>query len=180
MKYGKAVAKKVIGISKQDFNAIMDAMITFARDNNLRLNYEPHDETYIERDNDGYRHEFRFEPMQWIDNATVNQFQDVVTSMGLIHKTKIKTLRINTPNIPDITIMLSHNHELTEDTNEWVDQYQFYVSTSALQEREYRHKYWECFSGYNSFDYDTDVEEIINSIKSSLQYIVDAYRPLFV
>ena len=27
MKYGKAVAKKVIGISKQDFNAIMDAMI---------------------------------------------------------------------------------------------------------------------------------------------------------
>lgn len=170
MKYGTAVAKKAIGITKQDFNAVMDAMITFARDNNLRLNYEPHDETYIERDNDGYRHEFRFEPMQWIDNATVNL-------LGNTHKTK--TLRINTPNIPDIIVMLSHNHELTEDTNEWVDQYQFYVSTSALQEREYRHKYWECFSDYNSFDYDTDVEEIINSIKASLQYIVDAYRPLF-
>lgn len=170
MKYGTAVAKKVIGISKQDFSAIMDAMIMFARDNNLRLNYEPHDETYIERDNDGYRHEFRFEPMQWVDNATVKLF-------GNAHKTK--TLRINFPNNPHIIVMLSHNHELTEDTNEWVDQYQFYVSTSALQEREYRHKYWECFSGYNSFDYDTDVEEIINSIKSSLQYIVDAYRPLF-
>lgn len=169
MKYGTAVAKKVIGISKQDFSAIMDAMITFARDNNLRLNYEPHDETYIERDNDGYRHEFKFEPMQWVDNATVK----------LLTAHQTKTLRINFPNNPDIIVMLSHNHELTEDTNEWVDQYQFYVSTSALQEREYRHKYWECFSGYNSFDYDTDVEEIINSIKASLQYIVDAYRPLF-
>lgn len=178
MKYGKAVAKKVIGISKQDFNTIMDAMIAFAHANNLRMNYEPHDETYIERDKDGYRHEFRFEPMQWIDNATVNLVCDVASLMGVAHKTK--TLRINSPNIPDIIVMLSHNHELTEDTNEWVDQYQFYVSTSALQEREYRHKYWECFSGYNSFDYDTDVEEIINSIKSSLQYIVDAYRPLFV
>lgn len=170
MKYGTAVAKKTIGITKQDFNAVMDAMITFARDNNLRLNYEPHDETYIERDNDGYRHEFRFEPMQWIDNATVNL-------LGNAHKTK--TLRINSPNHPNIIVMLSHNRELTEDTNEWVEQYQFYVSTLALREREYRHKYWECFSGYKSFDYDTDVEEIINSIKSSLQYIVDAYRPLF-
>ena len=171
MKYGKAVSKKVIGISNQDFNAIMDEMISFARTNNLRMNYEPHDETYIERDKDGYRHEFKFEPMQWVDNATVNLLSDT-------HKTK--TLRINFPNHPIIIVMLSHNHELTEDTNEWVDQYQFYVSTSALQEREYRHKYWECFSGYKSFDYDTDVEEIINSIKSSLQYIVDAYRPLFV
>ena len=178
MKYGKAVAKKVIGISKQDFNAIMDAMITFARDNNLRLNYEPHDETYIERDNDGYRHEFRFEPMQWVDNATVNLSYDVAALMGIAHKTK--TLLINTPNIPNIIVMLTHNHERIEGTNEWVDQYQFYVSTSALQEREYKHKYWECFSGYNSFDYDTDIEEIIKSIKASLQYIVDAYRPLFV
>lgn len=168
MKYGKAVAKKVIGISKQDFNTIMDAMIAFARANKLRMNYEPHDETYIEHDNDGYLHEFRFEPMQWIDNATANL-------LGNTHK----TLRINSPNIPDIIVMLSHKHELTEDTNEWVDQYQFYVSTSALQEREYRCKHWECFSGYNSFDYDTDIEEIISSIKSSLRYIVDAYLPLF-
>ena len=171
MKYEKSVAKKVIGISKQDFNAIMDAMIAFARANNLRMHYEPHDETYIERDNDGYRHEFRFEPVQWVDNATVNL-------IGNTHKTK--TLCIYSPNNPNIIVMLSHNHELTEDTNEWVDQYQFYVSTSALLEREYLHKYWDCFSGYNCFDYDTDVEEIINSIKSSLQYIVDAYRPLFV
>ena len=178
MKYGKAVAKKVIGISKQDFNAIMDAMIAFARTNNLRMNYEPHDETYIERDNDGYRHEFRFEPMQWVDNATVNLFCDVAALMGVAHKTK--TLRINFPNNPYIIVMLTHNHERIEGTNEWVDQYQFYVSTSALQEREYKHKYWECFNGYNSFDYDTDIEEIINSIKASLQYIVDAYRPLFV
>lgn len=171
MKYGKAVAKKTIGISKQDFSTIMDVMTAFARTNNLRMNYEPHDETYIEREKDGYIHEFRFEPMQWIDNAIVNLF-------GNTHKTK--TLRINSPNIPNIIITLSHNHELTEDTNEWVDQYQFFVSTSALHEREYRHKNWECFSGYKSFDYDTDVEEIVNSIKSSLQYIVDAYRPLFV
>jgi hypothetical protein len=169
MKYGKAVAKKVIGISRQDFNAIMDAMIAFARINNLRMNYEPHDETYIERDKDGYRHEFKFEPIQWND-GTVNL-------MAVSHKTK--TLRINSPNIPAIVVMLSHNKELTEDTNEWVEQYQFYVSTTALQEREYRCRNWECFSGYNSFDYDTDVEEIIKSIKSSLQYIVDAYRPLF-
>ena len=171
MKYGTAVCKKVIGISKQDFNAVMDAMVAFARANNLRMNYEPHNETCIEHDKDGYRHEFRFEPMQWNDNATVNL-------LGNTHKTK--TLRINSPNHPNIIVMLSHEHGLTEDTNEWVDQYQFYVSTLSLREREYRHKYWECFSGYNSFDYDTDVEEIINSIKSSLQYIVDAYCPLFV
>lgn len=170
MKYGTAVCKKVIGISKQDFNAVMDAMIAFARENNLRMNYEPHDETYIERDKDGYRHEFKFEPVQWNDG--------VVNLIGVSHKTK--SLRINSPNIPDIIVMLSHNKELTEDTNEWVEQYQFYVSTTALQEREYRRRYWECFSGYNSFDYDTDIEEIINSIKTSLKYIVDAYRPLFV
>ena len=170
MKYGTAVVKKVIGISKQDFNAVMDAMIAFARINNLRMNYEPHDETYIERDKDGYRHEFKFEPIQWND-GTANL-------MAVSHKTK--SLRINSPNIPAIVVMLSHNKELTEDTNEWVEQYQFYVSTTALQEREYRRRHWECFSGYNSFDYDTDVEEIINSIKASLQYIVDAYCPLFV
>lgn len=178
MKYGKAVAKKVIGISKQDFSTIMDAMIVFARNNNLRMNYEPHDETYIEHDKDGYRHEFRFEPMQWVDNATVNLSYDVASLMGVAHK--VKTLRINFPNRPDIVVMLSHNHERIEGTNEWVEQYQFHVSTSALQEREYRCKHWESFSGYNSFDYDTDVEEIISSVKSSLQYIVDAYRPLFV
>lgn len=170
MKYGTAVAKKAIGISKQDFSAVMDAMIAFARINNLRMNYEPHDETYIERDKDGYRHEFKFEPIQWND-GTANL-------IGVSHKTK--SLRINSPNIPAIVVMLSHNKELTEDTNEWVEQYQFYVSTTALQEREYRRRSWECFSGYKSFDYDTDIEVIINSIKTSLQYIVDAYRPLFV
>jgi hypothetical protein len=109
--------------------------------------------------------------MQWIDNATAKLFCNM---------SKIKNLRINFPNIPAIVVTLSHNKELTEDTNEWVDQYQFYVSTTALQERDYHCRNWECFSGYNSFDYDTDVEEIINSIKASLQYIVDAYRPLFV
>lgn len=170
MKYGKAVAKKVIGIDKCDYDIIMSHMMAFAQENNLRMYYEPHDETYIERDKDGYRHEFRFEPMQWVDNATVNLLR-----YGL----KTKTLRINSPNRPDIIVMLTHNHERIEGTNEWVNQYQFYVSTSALQEREYRCKHWECFSGYNCFDYDTDVEEIVSSVKSSLQYIVDAYRPLF-
>ena len=170
MKYGKAVAKKTIGISKQDFNTIMDAMIAFARANNLRMNYEPHVETYIERDNDGYEHEFRFEPMRWMYNVTANLLR-----CG----NKTKTLRILPPSVPAITIILTNNHERIEGTNEWVDQYQFHVSTSALQEREYRCKHWESFSGYNSFDYDTDLEEIISSIKSSLRYIVDAYLPLF-
>lgn len=170
MKYGKAVRKKVIGINKCDYDIIMSHMIAFAQENNLRMNYEPHDEMCIERDNDGYCHEFRFEPMRWIDNTEVNLLR-----CG----NKTKTLRILPPNIPTIAIMLTNNHERIEGTNEWVDQYQFFAYTSALQEREYRCKHWESFSGYNSFDYDTDLEEIISSIKSSLRYIVDAYLPLF-
>jgi hypothetical protein len=172
MKYGKAVGKKIIAINKQDFDFLMSHMIAFAQGNNMRMDYEPlqDDGLYFNHDADGYRHKFTFEPMRWIDNATANLLCD---------GQKTKTLRILSPYIPAIAITLTHDHGLTEDTNEWVDQYHFFASTSSLQEREYRRKTWECFSGYKSFDYDTDIEEIVSSIESTLQQIVDAYLPLF-
>lgn len=166
MKYGKAIPRRTIKIADEDFLPLIGALSAFARENNLWHEYEPKVPT-TEHDEDGFEHVWRFMPKAW-DYSECK------------HGTcRPSTLRVNPMFKPILIVYVELCKSQMEGTDEWVDQYMVFIRTANLQERGYRCKRWESFSGYKSYGYDTDINEIIKSATKSLQQIVDAYRPIF-
>ena len=166
MKYGKAIPKRTVRIEDKDFIPLIGAMAAFGRENGMWHDYETKRPSY-EYDDDGFEHVWRYMPKSWGYSECK-------------HGTcRPSTLRVNPTFKPILIVYVELCKSQIEGTDEWVDQYQMFVRTANLQERGYRCKRWESFSAYKSYDYDTDINEIIKSATESLQRIVDAYRPIF-
>ena len=168
MKYGNAIPKKTIRIEDKDFLPLIGAMAAFGRENGMWHDYEAKKPIHEHDDDEGgFEHVWRYMPRTW-------DYRECK------HGTyRPSTLRVNPTFKPILIVYIELCKSQIEGTDEWVNQYQMFVRTANLQERGYRHKRWEVFSGYKSFDYDTDINEIIKSATESLQQIVDAYRPIF-
>ena len=165
MKYGKAIPRKTIKIEDKDFLPLMGAMSAFGRENGMWHEYE-HRTPLCNHDEDGFEHVWRFMPKSWTDKLCK-------------YGTDKRTLRVALMFKPVLIACVELCKSQIEGTDEWVDQYQVFIRTENLKERGYRCRRWESFSGYKSYDYDTDINEIIKSATESLQRIVDAYKPIF-
>jgi len=166
MKYGKAIPRKTIKIEDGDFMPLIGAMSAFGRENNMWHEYEHRTPVY-DHEEDGFEHVWRFMPKSWSDK---------LCKYGT---DRPSTLRVALMFKPVLIVCVEHCKSQIEDTDEWVNQYQVFIRTANLKERRYRCRRWESFSEYKSYDYDTDINEIIKSATKSLQQIVDAYRPIF-
>lgn len=168
MKYGKAIPRRTIKIQDADFLPLMGAMAAFGRENGMWHEYETKEPAY-KHDEDGFEHVWRYKPKSW----SGNECKHWTTGTR-----KPSTLRVNPTANPILIVSVELCKSQIEGTDEWVDQYQVFIRTANLQERGYRCKQWQPFSAYRSYDYDTDINEIIKSATESLQQIVDAYRPI--
>lgn len=170
MKIGKAIPKAVIEITEEQRTELFSAISTFAKENNLAFEYRAEKQGYLVYEYEGVNartHTFTLQPK----NCNYNQAK--------FGTSKPKTVRI-VPNMqPSIRIAIDCSKSLIEGTDEYVNQFHYFIRTSCMQEREYRHRNWESFSGYLSFDYDTDAKTLAESIIQSLNIIVNAYKPLF-
>lgn len=168
MKIGKAISKAVIEITEEQKTELFSAILAFAKQNNLVFGYNAEKKSYLVYEGvNASTHTFTLQPK----NCNYKQVK-----YGTVTP---KTVRI-VPNMqPSIAITAEYTKSLIEGTDEYVNQFHYFIHTSFLQEREYRHRHWETFSGYVSFDYDTDAKTLAESILQSLDNIVNAYKPLF-
>ncbi len=168
MKIGKAISKAVIEITEEQRTELFSAILAFAKENNLVFEYKAERQSYLVYEGvNASTHTFTLRPK----NCNYKQ-----AKFGAVAPKTIKIV----PNMqPSIIVAIDNTKSLIEGTDEYVNQFHYFMRTSFLQEREYRHRRWETFSGYVPFDYDTDAKTLAESIIQSLNHIVSAYKPLF-
>ena len=170
MKYGKAVEKCEIKLSEVQRRYSADTIHKFADEKGINVSVEKVKPLGYHKPSKGaYRLKIKFKPtIKGID--TTKEYRQ---NSG-------KTLRIeNRGYDPCFIVLLSYTLDETKDTHEEVEQFSFFIDTSNCYEREYRHRTWHCYSGYKSFDFDTDCKEITKSIMESVGKIIDDFKPLF-
>lgn len=168
MKIGKAISKAVIEITQEQKSELSSAITAFAKENNLALEYKAEKQSYLVYEGgNASTHTFTLRPK----NCNYKQVKFGTTAP--------KTIRIVANMQPTINVAIDYTKSLIEGTDEYVNQFHYFIRTSFLQERGYRRRRWETFSGYVPFDYDTDAKTLAESILQSLNHIVSAYKPLF-
>ena len=170
MKYGKAVHKCDIKMSEVQCKYIVDTLRNFAKENGINFSTKKvKPSSFLNPIKGAYNVQIKFKPT----------IKGIDTRKEYRHKSG-KTLRIeNIGYEPFFIVSLSYSLDEIEDTHEEVEQFSFFIRTSNCYEREYRHRTWDCYSGYKSFDFDTDCKEITKSIMESVGKIIDDFKPLF-
>lgn len=167
MKYGKAVAKVILPISNEGMNYVQQEVKKIGEAYNMWVIVKPIVNDYMKYTEGGFNLTVEFSPKGFTN--------------GIIRhpKTKSRLSLFDLSNdTPYIFADLSYNDSVIEGTETHVNQYHCYVRTHGFLEIPYRHKNVEPYSGYCSFDYDTDIETITKSICDSVKSILEAYKPL--
>jgi hypothetical protein len=170
MKVGKAVSNRKLRMSDEQRETIMDIIQRFAVEHNLTTIVEQKTPSAI------------FEPTEGAYDLIFTFIPTVTRTKKLMyrHQPTMKMLKLEEGKDPIITISLSYQDCIIEDTdNEHINQFHYFASTQGMDEREYRRRHWECYSNYNPFDYDTEADEIAKCIVNTLTTIVNDYTPLF-
>jgi len=167
MKYGKAVSKEILPIHDEAMSYIERELKKLGEAYNMQVVIEKHVSDYLKYAKDGFSVMVYFKPKTYIEKTIRHP------------KTKSRLRLLVLPNdTPYIAVDLTYNDSVDEVTGEHVNQYHYFTSTHAFMEIPYHCRNVEAFSGYNSFDYDTDTAEIAESIKESVKAIAEAYKPL--
>lgn len=168
MKYGKAVGKAILPISNEAMSYIEQELKKLGEAYNMQAVIEKHVSDYLEYAEGGFSVLAYFKPKVYTDKTIRHP------------ETKSRLWLLNLPNdTPYIMADLAYNDSVDEVTGEHVNQYHYFTYTHAFMEIPYRRRNVVPFSGYKSFDYDTDTIDIVESIKESVKAIAEAYKPLF-
>jgi hypothetical protein len=168
MKYGKAVAKEILPIHDEAMSYIERELKKLGEAYNMWVEIDKQVNNYLKYAEGGFSVIAYFKPKAYTEKTIRHP------------KTKSRLSLLDIPNdTPYIVVDLTYNASVDEVTGEHVNQYHYFTSTHDFIEIPYRCRNVEAFSGYNSFDYDTDTAEIIESIKESVKAIAEAYKPLF-
>lgn len=168
MKYGKAVSKTILPIPDKAMSYIERELKKLGQAYNMQVVIDRHVSDYLKYAEGGFSVLAYFKPKAYTDKTTRHP------------KTKSRLWLLDLPNdTPYIAVDLTYNDSVDEVTGEHVNQYHYFTYTHAFIEVPYHCRNVGAFSGYNSFDYDTDTVEIIKSVKESVEAIAEAYKPLF-
>ena len=167
MKQGKAIGKAILPIANETMTYIEQELKKLAEHHNMWVTIDRHISDYLKYAEGGFSVMVYFKPKAFTEKTIRHP------------ETKSRLRLLNLPNdTPYIVVDLTYNDSVIEGTNDRVNQYHFYVRTHGFIEIPYRHRNVEVFGGYTSFDYDTDIEQIVNSIKHSVSDIAEPYKPL--
>lgn len=168
MKHGKAVAKTILPIPDEAMSYIEQELKKLGEAYNMQVAIDRDVSDYFEYAEGGFGVMAYFKPKAYTEKTIRHP------------KTKSRLRLLDLPNdTPYIAVDLTYNDSVDEVTGEHVNQYHYYTCTHAFIEVPYRCRIVRAFSGYKSFDYDTDTAEIVKSIKGSVKAIAEAYKPLF-
>lgn len=167
MKYGKAVSKEILPIHDEAMSYIERELKKLGEAYNMWVEIDKQVNNYLKYAEGGFSVIAYFKPKAYTEK-TIRHPQ-----------TKSRLRLLDIPNdTPYIMVDLTYNASVDEVTGEHVNQYQYFTRTHDFIEIPYRCRNVEAFSDYNSFDYDTDTAEIIESIKESVKAIAEAYKPI--
>lgn len=166
MKYGKAVAKEILPIHDEAMSYIERELKKLGEAYNMWVEIDKQVNNYLKYAEGGFSVMAYFKPKAYTEK-TIRHPQ-----------TKSRLRLLDIPNDLYIAVDLTYNGSVDEITGEHVNQYQYFTRTHGFIEIPYRCRIVEAFSGYKSFDYDTDTAEIVESIKESVKAIAEAYKPI--
>ncbi len=168
MKHGKVIAKAILPISDEAMSYIEQELKKLGEAYNMQVVIDRHVCDYLEYAEGGFSAMVYFKPKAYTDKTIRHP------------KTKSRLWLLDLPNdTPYIVVDLTYNDSVDEVTGEHVNQYHYFTRTHGFIEIPYRCRTIMAFSGYKSFDYDTDTVDIVESIKESVEAIAEAYKPLF-
>lgn len=167
MKYGKAIDKVILPISNEAINYVETEVKKLGEAYNMWVVIDKFVSDYMKYAENGFNLTIEFKPKAYTEGP-IRHSQT---------KSRLKLLDL-TNDTPYIYVDLSYNDSVIEGTNDHVNQYHYYVRTHGLLEIPYRHHNIGAFSGYVSFDYDTDIETITKSFLNSVTTILEAYKLL--
>lgn len=168
MKHGKAIAKAILPIPDEAMSYIERELKKLGEAYNMWVVIEKHVCDYLKYAEGGFSVMAYFKPKAYTEKTIRHP------------ETKSRLWLLDIPNdTPYIAVDLTYNDSVDEVTDEHVNQYHYFTRTHGFIEIPYRCRNVMAFSGYKSFDYDTDTAEIVKSIKGSVETIAEAYKPLF-
>lgn len=168
MKYGKAVSKAILPISDEAMSYIEQELKKLGEAYNMWVVIDRHVSDYMKYAEGGFSVMAYFKPKAYTDKTIRHP------------ERKSRLWLLDLPNdTPYIVVDLTYNDSVDEATGEHVKQYHYFTRTHAFIEVPHWCHNVCAFSGYKSFDYDTDTAEIVKSVKESVEAIAEAYKPLF-
>jgi hypothetical protein len=167
MEIGNTIAKEFMEINQQDKDTIILFVVNFALSHHIKVAVERHREELLPYENDyAYTLKFELTPEKWQEGSIIK--------VGTL---KPKSLKIGCN--PKIFVEIELCKSLVEGTDNYIEQWRFWVRTSNLYERAYRTKRWLSFVPNLSFDYEAYLDELMHNLYDSLSGIVSKFEGLW-
>lgn len=166
MKYGKAIGEFLLPFKSEDFSVLYHKSREIAQRLGLNVAVTKQKRNWPKYGKDGYVVEVVFTPTEWKEGVT----RDPKTH---------NRLKVFSHDTPYIKAEVEFNDSRIEGTDHRVNQYHCFIGTHNLFECEYKCRHYEAFSKYQSFEYDTEINEIMSFIGCEVAKIYQAYHLLF-